>query len=324
MTAFATEERNAQTSYFSQFSQDQLMPGWAYRLHPDHAHLNLNSAIRQDLSEHFDDPANRIEWHRHANHALSSQVCCLNFLAPLMRRPEALSQVVGAGLGIAAPEMLPVGRDRYGKDIYVDFEWIGLQDYLGEWRGRSTASRGANATSADAIARMTDASGTVTTLLIEWKYTEAYGKPLDAKGNPTRIGWYKDKAFAPTGPLRSHPDLTLEHFFWEPFYQLLRQQMLAFRMEQAREAGADRVVVLHISASGNEALHRVTSEPLREYGTDAFDVFRSLLVDPSRFTATSIEAAFLPALSAAVAADPTDPWASYLLDRYTFLRARSA
>jgi hypothetical protein len=215
--------------------------------------------------------------------------------------------------------MLPVGQDRNGADIFIDFEWIGAANHLDEWPENGRASRGANATSADAVARMVDADGVVTTVLIEWKYTENYGAPISERGNPTRVRRYSDKAFFPDGPIRNDLGLAVTDFFWEPFYQLLRQQMLAWRMERAKEDGADRVMVLHISAAGNKALHKVTAPALRAFGSDAFEVFQSSLVDPSRFCASSIEQAFLPALTAAFAADPADPWASYLLNRYTFL-----
>lgn len=318
MTAFAKSQRQAQIPFFARFGQDRLMRGWAYRLAPGEMAWNLNPAFRQDILNHFSRALAPIQWHQHSNHALSSQVCCVNFLAPLMRRPDLLAQVIGAALGIAAPQMLAVGQDADG-DIFVDFEWIGLQDHLGEWPGTGVATRGANATSADAIVRMVDRDGTITTILIEWKYTESYGAPLDPKGNTTRLRRYGDKAFAPDGPIRTDLGLTVADFFWEPFYQLLRQQMLAYRMERAHEDGASRVIVLHVSAGGNATLHKVTAPALRTFGADAFDVFLSLLAEPSRFHATSIETAFRPALTEAVARDPADPWATYLQDRYTFL-----
>jgi len=38
--------------------------------------------------------------------------------------------------------------------------------------------------------------------------------------------------FAPNGPIRDDLNLKLEDFFWEPFYQLLRQQMLPSRWKR--------------------------------------------------------------------------------------------
>jgi hypothetical protein len=159
--------------------------------------------------------------------------------------------------------------------------------------------------------------------LIEWKYTETYGAPIPNKvregaarsPNEVRADRYCGLMFTPNGPIRDDLNLKLEDFFWEPFYQLLRQQILAFQMEKAREAETDRVRVLHISPAGNRRLHAVTSQALNRFGVDAFAVFAETLVDPAAFIGRTIEQVFGPLM----AEMPEDPWASYLADRYTFL-----
>jgi Restriction Endonuclease associating with ARP len=104
--------------------------------------------------------------------------------------------------------------------------------------------------------------------------------------------------FAPSlrskGPLRSDLQLKLEDFFYEPFYQLLRQQMLAFQMQEARDNGTDRVRVLHITPAGNRALKKVTPPALRRFGHNAFEVWKSLLVLPDDFVSRSTESLFTP------------------------------
>lgn len=319
MNAFINQQRQEQSAYFNRFDGDRLLPDATYRLKPEHFDLNINPSYAEALVEHFASPGSPIQWHRHKNHALSSQACCVNFFGPLMRRPHLLASVIESALGIDGPQMVAVSKDRHGTDIFVDFEWIGAANHLSEWPDNGRAIRGANATSADAAVRLIAPDGKLTTVLIEWKYTESYGQPINPRGNETRNGRYSDKAFFPHGPFLSDLDLQMRDFFWEPFYQLARQQILAWRMECEAEHGADRVMVLHISASGNTALHKVTAPKLKTMGSDAFDVFRSLLVEPSRFHATSIEQAFLPAIRNSIAADPNDPWAAYLLDRYAFL-----
>jgi hypothetical protein len=185
-------------------------------------------------------------------------------------------------------------------------------------------TRGANVTSADAIVSFRQA-GRIETLLIEWKYTEAYGEPIANKTRPgaahtpneTRLQRYNNIAFAPDGPIRADLGLELKDFFWEPFYQCLRQQILALQMQKAKEGGAERVRVLHISPSGNLALHKVTAPELREIEgrkfEDAFDAFRAVLVDPDAFISRSTEQVFGALLSELGAGDP---WAGYLIDRY--------
>jgi hypothetical protein len=116
-------------------------------------------------------------------------------------------------------------------------------------------------------------------------------------GNPTRIRRYKSLVFAPEGPIRNDLSLVLENFFYKPFYQLLRQQMLAFQMQRAKENGTDRVRVLHIAPAADLALRKVTSPTLRRFGDDAFVVFRSLLVHPEDFVSRSSEVLFGPLIS---------------------------
>ncbi len=310
---FIPAQRLSQGAHFERTCGEAVGHGGsAYRLQPEHFFLNLAPCIQEPAQAYFD--RYKITWHQHANHGLSSQVCCLNFLMPLARRPDLLSSVVGNALGIAPPEMLKVEDGPCGEPWFVGFEWTGRDNYLSEWPATRRATRGANATSADAVVRFR-ADGRVETLLIEWKYTEKYGAPIPPSGNATRVARYADKAFAPRGPIRADLALRVEDFFWEPFYQLLRQQMLAFQMQTAGEDGAGRVRVLHISPAENRALHVVTAPALTKFGEDAFEAFSAVLVDPAAFIARTTEQVF----GAVMAAMPEDPWAAYLVGRYTFL-----
>lgn len=279
---FETRERIRQTDFLDSTLPDRLRhKGSAYRLPPDDKALLLAPSIREKAQQYFS--AYSIAWHVHANHALSSQVCCVNFLMPLADQQDRLSALVGRALGIRPPKMIEVENGPDGQPWFVGFEWNGLCDYLNESTNGKPHARGANSTCADAIVRFKGDNGPET-LLIEWKYTEKYsGSKLDEHGNLTRTKRYKDLIGAPNGPIRDDRSVVLQDFFYEPFYQLLRQQMLAYRMEAAQEAGSTRVRVLHISPAGNSALHRVTSPRLRVFGSDAFTVFRSRLMNPDQF-----------------------------------------
>ena len=314
---FVSAERAAQAAFFAEtLAPELIMPETPYRLEAGRHEDNLAPSIRAPIAGYF--KANKVQWHTHANHGLSSQACCLNFLAPLARHPLLLARVVERALGTTELEMLPVEHGPDDEPLYVGFEWTGRANYLSEWPLGGTATRGANATSADAVVRFRTGE-TVTTALIEWKYTESYGQPLDPTGNPTRLKRYADKIFAPSGPIRADLGLKVQDFFWEPFYQLLRQQMLAWRMQEAREDGADRVVVLHISPRQNVRLHKVTAPALKRFGEDAFEAFLATHVRPAEFVVVSTENLFGPFLTA----DTTDAlhraWADYLRRRYTFL-----
>jgi hypothetical protein len=319
MSAFIQSERLAQASFFARNLPAEAVGtgGSAYRLKPEHWSLNIHPAVRDLAQAYFEGKG--ISWHMHANHGLSSQICCVNFLMPLATRPRQLASVIGGALGVRgdALTMLPVECAPDGMPMFVGFEWIGRRDYLKEVKAGQKRTRGANVTSADAVVRFEHA-GRREALLIEWKYTESYGAKPDDDRKDKRLASYGDLAFAPAGPLKADTGVALEEFFWEPFYQLLRQQMVAAQMQEAREDGAERVRVLHISPNGNADLHRVTAPALRHLSQDAFEAFRSLLVRPDDFISASTEAVFSAALAAAEAEDR--PWADYLLERYSFLR----
>jgi hypothetical protein len=313
---FIAAQRRAQSEFFARTDAlEAARSKEPWRLAAGRRDLNLSPSLRPLMETYFGPPRN-ITWHRHADHGLSSQVCCLNFLGPLATQPDLLSRLIGNALGITSPRMLPIEDGPTGQPWFVGFEWTGRADYLSEWaKDAKSTIRGANATSADAVVRF-EHEGRIETLLIEWKYTEKYGAPLRADGNPTRIARYSDKAFTPAGPIRSDFGLKLEDFFWEPFYQLLRQQMLAWQMTQAREDGAGRVRVLHISPSGNRALHTVTSPSLRRFGDDAFEVFRSLLVQPDAFISRTTDQMFGTLLLSEHNDPATCEWSRYIRDRY--------
>ena len=276
---------------------------------------NLVPEIRDFASAYFAQYG--IAWHIHANHALSSQIACLNMLMPLARRPRLLGELIGAALGRDAPVMLPVEPGPDGQPVYVGFEWIGRADYLNEWSS-GKATRGANVTSTDAVVRFEGKQGPEA-LLIEWKYTETYASANERwqSGNAIRRKRYAAKVFAPDGPVRADLGLDVEDFFHEPIYQMLRQTMLAWQMQAHGEDGATRVRVLHVSPHGNTVLHRMTAPKLPK--GDAFEVFRSLLVYPDIFIQTTTEARF----SALLTSEPDDPdvqaWLTYARERYSFL-----
>ena len=318
-TAFAAQERRRQVVHF-----DAEHPGRAsyrnspYRFLPAPKaskfpeSINLAPSIRSVGPDYFQ--ANKIQWHTHANHALSSQVCCLNFLMPLARDHDRLARLVGSALDIDPPELVDAKEGPDGEPWFVAFEWNGGgHDYLNESLNGRLLKRGSNSTSADAAIRFRS-GGRIEILLIEWKYTETYGAPIQAKGNPTRTKRYENLTFAPNGPIKADQGLELADFFYEPFYQLLRQQMLAFQLEKA--GGFDCARVLHVSPRGNRRLHHVTSRKLQPFGDDAFKVFRKLLVHPDRFVDCRTEDLFRPLIEGA---SPDDPWATYLRQRYRFL-----
>ena len=201
---------------------------------------------------------------------------------------------------------------------YLSFEWIGLRDYLGETlRKPGRRTRGANYTSADFAFRFLRADDRVQIVLGEWKYTEYYGHE-DKGTNQIRLDNYSEAFQRSPGVFTRKDEQLYRSLFFEPFYQLMRLQLLAQEMEANHEMGADLVTVLHIHPAANtEFTERVTSKYLsdRFTGQGVMDTWKQL-VDRTRFATVSVEHLLQLIVKARSMADPT--WVRYLQTRYTF------
>lgn len=215
------------------------------------AEENLFPSTRKMALGYFD--SNNIRWHdgynsKPSNHLCDSQVCCVNFLFPFSDKPNALATVLHPVFP-HLKKMLPVEEGHY-----VAFEWIGLENYLCEKNSRKgSRSRGANFTSADAIVMFERKDGKRQIALIEWKYTESYHRSSlkITKRGTNRTDIYRPFFERNNCPLNRELLPDFEALFYEPFYQLMRQQFLAHEMEVAKEMGAEKVCVLHIVPDHN-------------------------------------------------------------------------
>ena len=160
------------------------------------------------------------------------------------------------------------------------------------------------------------------TVLIEWKYTESYhGAPLKiAASGRDRTAIYKKLFDQDDCPIYKNKELlpSFDALFFEPFYQFMRQQFLAHKMEQEQELGASIISVLHIAPAHNSDFRRVTSPELRPLGERAIDVWKRLVRTPDRFISISTEDLFgcfpiqeFPDL---------EPWWEYITTRYTWVK----
>ncbi len=243
------------------------------------ATLNLWGGIREDALNYFEKY--QIGWwkggKRVTGHLLSSQVACLNHLYFLHQRKDVATAI----LRNINPDIIEaVTVD----DGLVEFEVIGSQNFLGERRH----SRGANATSIDAVMVGKKRDGMNILVMIEWKYTEEYGRKNDYR--PARSKVYDPLLAEPDCPIRPP---SYESLYYEPFDQLMRQTLLGWKMVQSREYNCNEYIHLHVIPSQNKQLKEKVTSPNLE-GDTMSEAWRNVLRDPSRYQVITPEEFLLP------------------------------
>ncbi len=237
------------------------------------ARLNLWAGIRSDAIDYFD--CHDIPWHQGAprrptGHVLSSQVACVNHLFFLRQRKDLADAVVrNLGFGMVEAAIVDTG--------FVEFEVIGDSPYLGE----RSWMRGASSTSVDAAMLGVSDDGARTLILIEWKYTENYGR--SSLYIPQRASVYDPLIRERSSPICVKSP---EYLYYEPFYQLMRQTLLGWKMVEHGDYGATRFVHVHVIPRANRELRHSVASPGLPDG-DMSEAWRSVLVDPDSYTSVS-------------------------------------
>jgi len=244
--------------------------------------LNLWAGIRDDAINYFE--RNNIAWwmgdekSEPTGHLLSSQVACLNHLYFARQRKDVATAILK---NVSDKIEVALTVD----DGYVEFEAIGGENYLGE----RSHTRGANCTSVDAIMVGKKYDGLNILILVEWKYTEEYSeKNLYI---PDRYNVYN--------PLLDENDCPIEItkyelLYYEPFYQLMRQTLLGWKMVQAGEYQCDEYIHVHVIPENNiELKDKVTSPGVK--GSNMSGAWKSVLREPERYIVISPENFIKPA-----------------------------
>jgi hypothetical protein len=286
-------------------------------LSPELAHENLQADVRKSALSYFD--AHGISWWLSdqereerkqlaikeplpTGHLNSSQIACLNHLEPARLQPE-IALVIARNL---EPRVAEVRQN--GEGGFVEFEWIGKKSYLTE---PGSHTRGANVTSLDALMCVTLDKDTPALLVIEWKYTENYGAaPCAMSSRRTdRVGIYRDLIEADDSPFVPGDPARL---FYEPYYQLMRQTLLAARAIADPDRPEKEWIHVHVIPERNGELRRRVEKaaPLL-IGTTLEEAWRSALKLPDRYR--------ILAPSAVVSGVEDERWRSwrdFLCERY--------
>ena len=251
----------------------------------------------------------------------SSQVACVNFLLPLAGIPGALLTVLRA-LDDDVAEVVDI--DHAGETSKVEYEWIGLGRSLEGGR-----TRGSHNTSIDAFLVAETKTRTRRAYLIEWKYVERYlstrpkFKGEGARGDTRRLR-YAERFSAPFSSFNPAAAPNLDDFLYEPFYQIMRQRLLADRMVEDRELGVQEAKVVVVVPKENWAYRAIsdgrtcTSPPLAERfsGLGTVDaVVRASLKHPDSQFDMVAPSFLLDAVTQRLPGETVE-WADYWRSRY--------
>ena len=248
---------------------------------------NIFSQIRNSVKEYF--TKNQISWwggKTNTNHSLSSQMACLNHLFPIRDDKEAVLAIVKE----ICPKILDVCKietDRH-MSSYIQFEAISDKDHLNEKR----LTRGSNCTSLDALIVGKHEDGRTILFPIEWKYVESYGntdKAKDGSGQTRKMRY--NSLIKGSNQMKS---LNLNSYYYEPFYQLMRQTLWAEQMitHNAEERiKADDFIHIHVIPTDNKQL---LEKKYKVSGKNMEDSWRACLNDQTKYRLISPKALLAP------------------------------
>ena len=227
------------------------------------------SAIREEVKTYFKE--NGISFwggQKPTPHTLSSQIACLNHLYPIRNDKNAvlkIAQVICEDI----VDVLRIETDNF-LPAYIAFEAVSDNDYLNECKEGLKPTRGSNCTSIDALIYAKHKNGKNFILPIEWKYTEHYNNSNkaieDRRGEPKgtngkgkeRLDRYVNSRLIPDSEqLKKFKNYKQSAYFFEPFYQLMRQTLWAEQMifyRGSEKVSAEDFIHCHVIPQENSDL----------------------------------------------------------------------
>ena len=254
---------------------------------------NLWYNIRNDALSYFN--INKIVWWPvnidPTGHLLSSQVSCVNHLFFLRNDKDAALKI----LKELDQNFIDVCADFEAG--YIGFEVVSKGSYLGEVPAGKKQTRGANCTSIDAMMAGILTNGKKVQVLIEWKYTECYEKECKADGSSgvVRKKRYNHLIGDPNSPIKA--TVSLDNLYYEPFYQIMRQTLLAWQMVKNKkiELNADDWLHFDVIPENNLNLrYKVAAPDLLQIGIE--EAWKSQLKDPHRYNVITPQRLLKPIL----------------------------
>jgi hypothetical protein len=147
---------------------------------------------------------------------------------------------------------------------------------------------------------------------IEWKYVEQYkNQPSKALGESgkTRIKTYKILLESNDCPIKS---ANIEGLFTEPYYQLMRQTLLAYEMVRAKEYGVSDYQHLHIIPKANKELKDVNTAAGKIDGSNLQETWCNILKSHNKYKVIDPKDFINPAR----VCNDVCSWMNYLGQRY--------
>jgi hypothetical protein len=228
---------------------DGVFKGKPYPFILQDGNNNLFAESRNAINDYFHK--NRIAWWngKLTNHTLSSQVACLNHLFPIREDKKAVLSLA-KNIYPEIADVLLITTDRH-MPAYIQFEAVSDFDHLNEMN----STRGSNCTSVDALIYGVHKDGRKIIFPIEWKYVEAYSNENKASGDKgeTRKARYTD-LINQSAQLKA---LYHDMYYFEPFYQLMRQTLWAEQMIEHKNIEtikADDYIHIHVIPDENNEL----------------------------------------------------------------------
>jgi hypothetical protein len=260
---------------------------------------NLLESIKDEAIDYFNK--NKIPFwkvggevgaQKPTGHVLSSQVACLNHLFFMRHRQDIVTAVL-KNLDGDVKIALPLNNDiEHG---FVSFEVIGRKNYLNE----KNHIRGSNSTSIDAAMLAEMQNGIRKLFIVEWKYTEHYNgqakfQDLDVKRRKAVYLPFIQKDDCPILMPKPIKGKLVEGFFYDPFYQLMRQTLLAHEMVKAQDFGATDYQHIYVIPTANMELIKNTANKI-VVGSTLENVWAHLLKSQEKYKVVDPQKLLVPA-----------------------------